>query len=110
VTLPVGNYWLLLVSVLLEAFSLAVFRPMMDSLIIVSIDRDERARINAIMAVSALLVTSPFGWIAGQLSELNRILPFVLNMFMMVVGAVLVVLAWRFAKQVGVDQAEVVSP
>lgn len=110
VTLPAGNYWLLLVSVLLEAFSLAVFRPMMDSLIIVSIEREERARINAIMAVSALLVTSPFGWIAGQLSELDRILPFVLNMVLMVVGAVLVVLAWRLAKQVGVDQAETVSP
>ncbi len=103
VTLPVGSYWLLLVSVLLEAFSLAVFRPMMDSLIIVSIDREERARINAIMAGSALLVTSPFGWIAGQLSELNRILPFILNMALMVVGAVLVVLAWRFAEHPRVD-------
>jgi MFS family permease len=110
VTLPTGNYWLLLVSVLLEAFSLAVFRPMMDSLIIVSIDREERARINAIMAVSALLVTTPFGWIAGQLSEHNRILPFLLNMALMLVGAVLVVLAWRYAKQGMADQPEVVSP
>jgi MFS family permease len=110
VTLPAGNYWLLLVSVVMEAFSLAVFRPMMDSLIIISIDREERARMNAIMSVIALLVTTPFGWVAGQLSELNRVLPFILNGILMVVGAFLVVLAWHFSKQGKVVQAGVASP
>ena len=62
------------------------------------------------MAVIALLITTPFGWIAGQLSELNRILPFILNMVLMLLGSVLVVLAWRFAKQAGAVQAETVSP
>ena len=69
-----------------------------------------RTPMNAIMAVIALLVTSPFGWIAGQLSELNRILPFILNMALMLLGSVLVVLAWRFSKQAGAVQAETVSP
>jgi hypothetical protein len=95
VSMPPGNYLLLLLSVLVEAFSLAVYRPLHDSLVIISIDRVERARINAIMAVVVLSLTFPFGWIAGQLSEINRIFPFILNIILFVVGSLLVVLAWR---------------
>ncbi len=79
VTMPSGNYYLLLVSVLIEAASLAMFGPLMDALTIISIAGAERARINAILYVVVILLTSPFGWIAGQLSEINRVLPFVLN-------------------------------
>jgi MFS family permease len=95
VTMPPGNYLLLLLSVLIEAFSMAMFKPLMDSLVIVSIDKRERARINAIMAVVVLLLSSPFGWIAGQLSEINRIFPFILNIFLFVIGSILVTRAWK---------------
>ena len=109
VTLPPGNYWLLLLSVLCEAFSMAMFRPLMDSLFILSIDKGERARINAILAVVALSLASPFGWIAGQLSEINRILPFILLMGLMVVGSVLVMLAWRLSQQADANPPSVVG-
>jgi MFS family permease len=99
VTIPAGNYWLLLLSVLIEAFSIAMFRPLMDSLVIISIDKQERARINAIMAVIVLLLASPFGWIAGQLSEISRVLPFILNIGLYVLGSILVVLAWRLSQR-----------
>jgi MFS family permease len=95
VNMPAGNYWLILISVLIEAISLAMYRPLMDSLVIVSIDPEERARINAILAMVVILLTSPFGWIAGQLSEANRVLPFILNICLFLVGMVLVWLAWR---------------
>ncbi len=95
VTIPSGNYLLLLVSVLIEAASLAIFGPLLDALVILSIDNAERARINSIMAMIVILLTSPFGWIAGQLSEINRMLPFVLNIFFFLLGMVLVWLAWR---------------
>lgn len=42
-----------------------------------------------------ILLTSPFGWIAGQLSEINRGLPFALNICLFFVGMTLVGLAWR---------------
>jgi hypothetical protein len=99
VTMPAGNYFLLLMSVLIEAFSLAMFRPLMDSLVIVSIAPEERARINAIMAVVVILLTSPFGWIAGQLSEINRLFPFLLNMGFFLLGKGLVWLAWRLQRR-----------
>ena len=95
VTMPAGSYLLLLLSVLIEAVSLAMFRPLLDSLVILSITPDERARINAILSIVVIALSSPFGWIAGRLSEANRILPFVLNMVLFCIGMVLVALAWR---------------
>jgi MFS family permease len=104
VTIPAGNYLLLLLSVLIEALSIAMFRPLMDSLIIISIDKQERARINAIMAVIVLLLASPFGWIAGQLSEINRTFPFILNIGLYVLGSILVLFAWRLSQTEKVSQ------
>jgi hypothetical protein len=95
VTMPSGNYVLILISVLIEAISLAMYGPLMDSLVIISIEPKERARINAIMAVVVILLTSPFGWIAGQLSEADRVLPFILNISLFLVGMVLVWFAGR---------------
>lgn len=97
--MPPENYALLLISVLIEAFSVALYHPLMDSLIIVSIDPLERARINAILFALVILLTSPFGWIAGQLSETNRTLPFVLNILLLLIGMGLVSLAWRFRQR-----------
>lgn len=94
VTMPAGNYWLLLLSVLIEAVSLTMYNPLMDSLVIISIAPKERARINAILSMVVILLTSPFGWIAGQLSEMNRTYPFILNIFLFLVGMGLVSLTW----------------
>jgi MFS family permease len=100
VTMPHGSYGVLLISVLIEALSTAMFKPLMDALVIISIDRQERARINALMAVVVITLTSPFGWIAGQLSEINRAWPFFLNIGLFGLGSILVTLAWRFAQRV----------
>jgi hypothetical protein len=52
-----------------------------------------------------ILLTSPFGWIAGQLSEINRALPFILNMSLFLLGMALVGLAWRLRKR---EETEVI--
>jgi len=101
VTMPAKNYFLLLISVLIEAFSITMFTPLLDSLTIISIAAEERARINAILSVVVILLTSPFGWIAGQLSEIDRVLPFILNMSFFIVGMGLVWLAWRLRDHKG---------
>jgi len=98
VTMPAGSYILLLISVLIDAFSFAIFGPLMDSLVVVAIPAEERARINAIIAVVVIITTSPFGWVAGQLSEVNRTFPFILNMFLYMLGMGLVVYAWRLVR------------
>ena len=50
------------------------------------------------MSVMMLAITSPFGWITGKLSEINRILPFVLNIILYVACAVLVLFSSPLAQ------------
>ncbi|MFZ6028097.1 MAG: MFS transporter [Chloroflexota bacterium] len=85
-------------AALLEACAAALVGPFVDSLVAATIDPAERARIQAILYVIVILLTSPFGWIGGQLSSVNRILPFVLNLALFAAGGVLAVLAARLAK------------
>lgn len=57
-----------------------------SSLLAVSMDLHERARVTAMVYVALILVISPFGWIAGQLSAIDRSLPFALNMVLFASG------------------------
>jgi MFS family permease len=104
VFMPERNYLLLGISTILEALSVAMIGPMIESLLVVTIDPTERARITAIIYMVVLLFTSPFGWVAGQLSSLDRSLPFVFNIGLFLVGAGMVWLAKRF--QAAADPVE----
>jgi hypothetical protein len=53
-------------------------------------ESDERARVSAMVYVALIVLISPFGWIAGQLSALDRSLPFALNTVLFAIGMVLV--------------------
>jgi MFS family permease len=100
VTAPDRSYFFLVISVFLEACCYAAVSPLVDQMVVLTIDPKERARIQSIMYVGTILVTSPFGWIAGTLSEVNKSLPFILNIVLFAVGAMLAVLAGR-ASQIG---------
>ena len=81
--------WLVL-SVILEAVASARVSPMTESFLVLSLASDERARISALVYVAMILIVSPFGWITGQLSALDRALPFALNMGLFAIGILLV--------------------
>jgi hypothetical protein len=68
---------------------------MTESLLALSMESDERARVSAMVYVALIVLISPFGWIAGQLSAIDRALPFALNMVLFVIGAGLVWLIGR---------------
>jgi len=89
VTAPVQNYGLLVLSVFLEACSFAVVSPLVDRMTVLTIEPKERARILSIIFVCVILFSSPFGWIAGTLSGINKDLPFFLNIALFVAGAIL---------------------
>ncbi len=74
-----ASLWLLLVYVLLDAFSWALFIPRQDSLMTIFVSEEERARTLGLMFVITLAFTAPFGAIIGKLSEINMRLPFILN-------------------------------
>jgi hypothetical protein len=59
-----------------------------ESLIALHVNPDERARIMAIRYMLIMLVTAPFGWFSGFLSDISRNLPFVLNLFLLAAGIV----------------------
>jgi MFS family permease len=91
---PQAALWLLL-SVILEAVASALANPMIESLLALSMESAERARISAMVSVALIMIISPFGWIAGQLSALNRSLPFALNTGLFALGILLV---WWFSR------------
>jgi Na+/melibiose symporter-like transporter len=95
ISMPEMNYWLLLFTILIDAWSFALINPLMGSMITLNVDPQERARILSIISVVVLSLTSPFGWIAGRLSDINRTLPFAMNIILFAIGLFLVsVAAW----------------
>jgi Na+/melibiose symporter-like transporter len=102
VVMPPQAVILLVISVLLEAVASALVSPMTESLLALSLESKERARVTAMVYVALILIISPFGWIAGELSARDRSLPFALNAALFAIGLVLV---WFIGKP-GVVHAE----
>jgi DHA1 family tetracycline resistance protein-like MFS transporter len=100
ISMPEMNYVLLLFTILIDAWSLALINPLMGSMITLNVDPQERARILSIISVVVLSLTSPFGWIAGRLSDINRTLPFAMNIILFAIGLLLVSVAAWVIKQV----------
>ncbi len=101
VVIPVGSFGLLALAVVVEACTLPVATALLDKLVVLVVDPKERARIMAIVYVIMILFTSPFGWIAGQMSEVNRNLPFILNIVLYSLGGVLTFAAARLVRETG---------
>jgi Na+/melibiose symporter-like transporter len=90
VVMPPRAIVLMITSVVLEAIAAALVSPMTESLLALSMETKERARVSAMVYVALIVLISPFGWIAGQLSAIDRSLPFALNMLLFAIGIVLV--------------------
>jgi len=93
ITAPDQGYLYLVLSVFLEACSFAAVSPLVDQMIVLTVEPKERARIQSILYVGIILLTSPFGWIAGMLSEIDKGLPFILNLVLFAAGAVMATIA-----------------
>lgn len=107
ITAPTQNYFFLIISALLEACSYAAVSPLVDQMIALTIEPKERARIQSILYVGIILLTSPFGWIAGTLSASNKDFPFILNIALFVIGAILAYLAGNASQKR--DMAKVIT-
>lgn len=78
----------------LEASGYAISGPFMETLLVRAVDPAERARILALANVAVIAVTSPFGWVAGVLSERAKTMPFVMLLVIMAI-AILSILYYR---------------
>lgn len=71
--------------ILLDAFAYALVWPRRNSLVAMYVDPQERARVLGLLNVLMIACASPFGWVAGWLSERNHAFPFVLNAILYIV-------------------------
>ena len=114
VVMPPQAVILVVVSVTLEGIAAALVSPMTESLLALSMESKERARVSAMVYVALILLISPFGWVAGQLSALDRSLPFALNLGLFAIGLILIWLIGRpgflASKDQRTEQAVILSP
>jgi len=96
---PSQGYGFLIVNAFLEACSFAAVNPFVDKMTVLTIDAKERARIQSILYVGIILLSSPFGWIAGTLSGLDNDFPFILNIALFSIGATLAYLAGQASQK-----------
>lgn len=96
---PPGNYGILLLATALEGFAIPAAFTLLDALTVVTVDAAERARIMAWLNLAVILGSSPFGWIGGQLSTLDRRFPFILVNVLFALSIVLTYMAGRAAAQ-----------
>lgn len=86
---PVQSVGYLFFYATCEACAMACVVPRKDSLGAIFIDEKERARVSAVLYMLSIGITAPFALLVGELSSINRILPFVLNLA--IYGLVLIV-------------------
>jgi MFS family permease len=87
---PKDNLLPVVVYVFLTAVGNGLVTPRKDALIQLNIHPEERARINALIMASTIAFSSPFGYLAGLLSSLDRRLPFVF-MFVLFLTAMVII-------------------
>jgi len=98
---PIGSILFIIIYVFVAAVANALVMPRKDALLQLSIDPKERARINALIMSFTIAFASPFGYITGLLSSIDRRLPFVFT-FIIFVAAIIIVGSIRdpeFAKE-----------
>lgn len=84
----VWGYAILLLSLLFDALGGAVLNTLRESLVAIHADPEERSKIMALLQTIVMLVSVPFGYIGGVLSEISRILPFVLSIGLLLLGII----------------------
>lgn len=82
----IWGYVILSLSLIFEALGMAVLHTLRESLVAIHVDPIERSNIMALLQTTVMLVSVPFGFIAGVLSDVSKELPFVLSIGMLLLG------------------------
>jgi len=68
-----------MVYTVLEACAHGLVIPRRDSIMVLLIEERERARIISVVTMATFAINIPFSYLSGYLSDINRRLPFILN-------------------------------
>lgn len=77
---------LLCASLAFEALGFAVLSTLRESLVAIHVNPEDRSRVMALLQTTVMLISVPFGYIGGFLSDIDRALPFVLNIGLLCLG------------------------
>ena len=83
---PADSPAFVLLYVFVSAVAAALVNPRKDALLQLNINPQERARLNALIMASTVAFSSPFGYLAGWLSSLDRRLPFAFTFLLFIVA------------------------
>ena len=96
---PLG-YVILGVSLIFDALGGAVLSTLRESLVAIHVDPEERSNVMALLQTTVMLVSVPFGYIAGVLSDISRMLPFVLNIGLLLLGILATAVFFRKSRTI----------
>lgn len=91
----VWGYVILSISLVFDALGAAVLGMLRESLVAIHVDPVERSGIMAILQTIVMLISVPFGYIGGLLSNIARFLPFVLSIVLLLLGMLATALFYR---------------
>jgi hypothetical protein len=66
-----------------------------ESLVAIHVDVAERSGAMGLILTTVMLVSVPFGYIGGLLSDISRVLPFVLSIVLLLLGILATALFYR---------------
>jgi MFS family permease len=92
----VWGYVTLMFSLIFEALGIAVLNTLRESLVAIHVDPVERSGVMALLQTTVMLVSVPFGYIGGLLSDISRVLPFVLNIILLLLGIIATAVYYSF--------------
>jgi len=88
---PEYSWMWVAVYIALDACAAALLLPRMDALVANAIDPEERARIRSLFNMVIMAVSGPFAILAGALSDIDRRLPFALNVILFLIMVCIVI-------------------
>lgn len=89
------GYIVLTISLLFESLGSAVLNTLRESLVAIHVDPVERSGIMALLQTVVMLISVPFGYIGGLLSDISKLLPFVLCIALLLLGVLATFLFYR---------------
>jgi len=89
----------LVLSVVLEAVAVSVLNPLINSLLFVNAEEDERARVCGMVFATVALIVTVFPAFVGMLAQIDLMLPFTVNLALFVFTGVMTVFISRLDKK-----------
>ena len=90
IVIPSGAILFIIIYVFVAAVASSLVGPRKDALLQLNINPKERARINALIMSFTIAFASPFGYLAGWLSSIDRRLPFAFSFTIFIIAIIIV--------------------